>query len=217
MYKRALAAVGIAVAASTIASIAAVGPVSAADSKTLTIADVLLSDDAGSGQANVLDKNWRDYDLLTAAVLAVGATDLVPAAANKNAALTVLAPNDQAFRLLAQNVAKKSFRTEQQVLDALLAVEASSPGIIKTILTYHIIPAKLDPATVLASDNAQITTLGGGTFAVDVISKRAAFVQFVDGDPNARNAYLNKINVGGGELANGYIHGVDRVLRPIDL
>ena len=41
--------------------------------------------------------------------------------------------------------------------------------------------------------------------------------QEVDGDPNARNAFLNKINVGGGELANGYIHGVDRVLRPIDL
>ena len=58
---------------------------------------------------------------------------------------------------------------------------------------------------------------GCGTFAVDVINKRGAFVQFVDGDTNARNAYLNKINVGGGELANGYIHGVDRVLRPIDL
>ena len=42
-------------------------------------------------------------------------------------------------------------------------------------------------------------------------------LQFVDGDPNARNAFLNKISVGGGELANGYIHGVDRVLRPIDL
>eukprot|EP01041_Mallomonas_annulata_P041646 gene41645-65765_t len=55
MYKRALAAVGLAVAASTIASIA---PVSAADSKTLTIADVLLADDKASGQANVLDRNW---------------------------------------------------------------------------------------------------------------------------------------------------------------
>lgn len=217
MYKRALAAVGLAVAASTIASVAAVAPVSAADSKTLTIADVLLADDKASGQANVLDKNWRDYDLLTAAVLAVGATDLVPAAANKDAALTVLAPNDQAFRLLARDLTKQPMRTEQQVLDALLAVEAAAPGTIKTVLSYHIVPAELGPAAVLASDNAQVSTLGGGTFAVDVINKRVAFVQFVDGDPNARNAYLNKINVGGGELANGYIHGVDRVLRPIDL
>ena len=145
MYKRALAAVGIAVAASTVAAIA---PVSAADSKSLTIADVLLADDQASGQANVLDRNWRDYDLLTAAVLAVGATDLVPAAANKDAALTVLAPNDQAFRLLARDLTKKPMRTEQQVLDALLAVEAGAPGTIKTVLTYHIVPAKLGPAAV---------------------------------------------------------------------
>jgi uncharacterized surface protein with fasciclin (FAS1) repeats len=108
-------------------------------------------------------------------------------------------------------------RTEQQVLDTLLAVEAGAPGTIKTILTYHIVPAKLGPADVLASDHVQVTTLGGGTFTVDVINRRVAFVQFVDGDPNARNPFLNAINVGGGELANGYIHGIDRVLRPIDL
>ena len=217
MNKRALAALSIAAAASVLASTVPVGASGKADSKSLTIADVLLSDDAGSGQANVLDKNWRDYDLLTAAVLAVGATDLVPAAANKDAALTVLAPNDRAFRLLAQDLSKTKLRNEQAVLDALLAVEAAAPGTIKTVLMYHIIPAKLGPKDVLASDNVQVTTLGGGTFTVDVISKKAAFVQFVDADPNARNAFLNKISVGGGELANGYVHGVDRVLRPIDL
>lgn len=215
MYKRALAALGIAAAAATALAVPSASAQS--DSKSLTIADVLLADDKGSGQANVLDRNWRDYDLVTAAVLAVGANDLVPAAANKDAALTVLAPNDQAFRLLARDLTKRPMHTEQQVLDALLAVEAGAPGTIKTVLTYHIVPAKLGPTQVLNSDNAQVTTLGGGTFAVDVINKRVAFVQFVDGDPNARNPFLNKVNVGGGELANGYIHGIDRVLRPIDL
>ena len=217
MYKRALAALGIAAAASVLASTVSVGASAKVDPKTLSIADVLLADDAGSGQANVLDRNWRDYDLLTAAVLAVGASDLVPAAANKSAALTVLAPNDQAFRLLAHDLTKKPMRNEQQVLDALLAVEAAAPGTIKAVLSYHIVPAKLGPAAVLASDNVSVTSLGGGTFTVDVINRRAAFVQFVDGDPNARNAFLNKINVGGGELANGFVHGVDRVLRPLDL
>lgn len=219
MYKRALAALGIAAAAATAIAIpsASAASTSRTDSKSLTIADVLLADDRASGQANVLDRNWRDYDLVTAAVLAVGATDLVPAASNASASLTVLAPNDQAFRQLARDLTKRPMRSEQQVLDALLAVEAAAPGTIKTILTYHIVPAKLGPAAVLDSDHVQVTTLGGGTFTVDVINKRVAFVQFVDGDPNARNPYLNAINVGGGELANGYIHGIDRVLRPIDL
>lgn len=217
MIKRALAALAVTAAAATVVAAVPAGASGKVDPKTLSIADVLLADDAGSGQANVLDRNWRDYDLVTAAVLAVGANDLVPAAANKGASLTVLAPNDQAFRLLAQDLTKKRYRTEQQVLDALLAVEAGAPGTIKTVLTYHIVPAKLGPAAVLASDNVAVTTLGGGTFTVDVINKKTAFVQFVDGDPNARNPFLNKINVGGGELANGFIHGIDRVLRPIDL
>ncbi len=214
MYRRALAAVGIAVAASTIASIASIAPVSAADSTTLTIADVLLADDKGkdANDPNLFDKNWRDYDIVTEAVLLF--PDLVTAASNAGASLTVLAPNDQAFRTLATQLTKKHYRTEAEVFAAVASLGTDT---VKAVLTYHIVGAKLDPTTVLNSDNAQINTLGGGTFAVDVISKRAAFVQFVDGDPNARNAYLNKINVGGGELANGYIHGVDRVLRPIDL
>lgn len=213
MYKRALAAIGIAVAAS---SIAAVIPVSASttDSKTLTIADVLLSDDKGkdANDPNLFDRNWRDYDIVTEAVLLF--PDLVAAASNAGASLTVVAPNDQAFRILAQNVTKKSFRNEADVFAAIASLGTET---VKAVLTYHIVGAKLGPAAVLSSDNVQVPTLGGGTFTVDVISKRAVFVQFVDGDPNARNAYLNKVNVGGGELANGYIHGVDRVLRPIDL
>lgn len=217
MIKRALAALAVTAAAATAVAAVPAGAAGKVDPKTLSIADVLLADDAASGQANVLDRNWRDYDLVTAAVLAVGANDLVPAAANKGASLTVLAPSDQAFRILAQDLTKRRMRTEQQVLDALLAVEAGAPGTIKTILTYHIVGAKLGPAAVLASDNVAVTTLGGGTFTVDVINPRVAFVQFVDGDPNARNPFLNKINVGGGELANGYIHGIDRVLRPSDL
>jgi uncharacterized surface protein with fasciclin (FAS1) repeats len=211
MYKRAIAAIGIAVAASTVAAIT---PVAASDSKSLTIADVLLADDKGKDPAdpNLFDRNWRDYDIVTEAVLLF--PDLVTAASNAGASLTVLAPNDQAFRTLATQLTKKHYRNEADVFAAVASLGVDT---VKAVLTYHIVGAKLDPATVLASDNAQINTLGGGTFAVDVINKRAAFVQFVDGDPNARNAFLNKINVGGGELANGYIHGVDRVLRPIDL
>jgi len=199
---------GIALAA---AAFTAATPASPAGAAPATIADVVLSDSA-KDNAQGFDKNWHDYDIVTQAVLLF--PDLVAAISNPSANLTVLAPNDQAFRLLAQELFKQRYHSEADVLGALATLGLPT---VKAVLTYHIVGAGLSPATVLASDDAQVATLGGGTFGVDVINKRKAFVQFVDGDPDARNAFLNKINVGGGELANGYIHGIDRVLRPIDL
>lgn len=204
--------IGLGIALATAATALTVPASAASTPSTQTIADVLLADSAHD-DANGFDRNWRDYDIVTQAVL-LFPDDLVKAAADPDANLTVLAPNDQAFRLLAQQLFKKRFHTEADVLNALATLGLPT---IKSVLTYHIVGAALGPADVLASDDVQVATLNGGTFAVDVINKRAAFVQFVDGDPNARNAFLNRINVGGGELANGYIHGVDRVLRPIDL
>lgn len=209
MKKRFISAVAIGLAAATVASAAGVAPVSAAPSSS-TIADVLLSDAAKD--TNGFDRNWRDYDIVTQAVLLF--PDLVTAASNASASLTVLAPNDQAFRRLATDLTKKHYRTEADVVTALLTLGTDT---IKAVLTYHIVGAKLSPTAVLGSDNVAVTTLAGGTFTVDVINARSAFVQFVDGDPSSRNPFLNAISVGGGELANGYIHGIDRVLRPIDL
>ncbi len=126
----------------------------------------------------------------------------------------MLAPTDQAFRLLATSLTKKYYSRESDVFAAIASLGRDT---VKTVLTYHIVGAELDPATVLASDLVQVTTLSGeSSFTVDVINKRAAFVQFVDGDPDARNAFLKQVSVGV-PLANGYIHGIDRVLRLFDL
>lgn len=198
---------GIALAA---AAFTAATPASPAGAAPATIADVVLSDSA-KDNAQGFDRNWHDYDIVTQAVLLF--PDLVAAVSDPNASLTVLAPNDQAFRLLASELTKKHFRNEA---DVFAAVASLGTDTVKTVLTYHIVGAKLGASTVLNSDDAQVATLGGGTFAVDVINKRKKIVQFVDGDPNARNARLVQADLGGA-LANGFIHGVDRVLRPIDL
>jgi uncharacterized surface protein with fasciclin (FAS1) repeats len=198
---------GIALAA---AAFTAATPASPAGAAPATIADVVLSDSA-KDNAQGFDRNWHDYDIVTQAVLLF--PDLVAAVSDPNASLTVLAPNDQAFRLLASELTKKHFRNEA---DVFAAVASLGTDTVKTVLTYHIVGAKLGASTVLNSDDAQVATLGGGTFAVDVINKRRKIVQFVDGDPNARNARLVQADLGGA-LANGFIHGVDRVLRPIDL
>lgn len=208
MKKRSIAAgIGLAVALTTLAGVA---PAPSAGAANSTIADVLLSD-SKKDDANGFDRNWYDYDIVTQAVLLF--PDLVAAASNPDASLTVLAPNDQAFRILVHDLTKKWVNTEAGVFAAVASLGTDT---VKAVLTYHIVGAALSPAAVLSSDNVAVNTLAGGTFTVDVINKRVAFVQFVDGDPNARNPFLNRINVGG-VLANGYIHGIDRVLRPIDL
>lgn len=198
---------GIALAA---AAFTAATPASPAGAAPATIADVVLSDSA-KDNAQGFDRNWHDYDIVTQAVLLF--PDLVAAVSNPNANLTVLAPNDQAFRLLVRDLTKKHLNSEAEVFAAVASLGTDT---VKAVLTYHIVGAKLGASTVLASDNAQVTTLAGGTFAVDVINAKKASVQFVDGDPDARNARLVKADLGGA-LANGFIHGVDRVLRPIDL
>lgn len=208
MKRSLIAGLGLALAMSAVVVAPVTGTTAGATGST--IADVLLSDKA-QDDANGFDKSWRDYDIVTQAVLAF--PDLVAAASNPDASLTVLAPTDRAFQRLVKSLTGKTMKTEKEVFDAVVGLGLPT---VKAVLTYHIVGAKLDPKAVLSSDNVAVTTLQGGTFTVDVISKRAAFVQFVDGDPNARNAFLSAINVGG-VLANGYIHGVDRVLRPIDL
>ena len=154
---------GIALAA---AAFTAAAPASPAGAAPATIADVVLSDSA-KDNAEGFDKNWHDYDIVTQAVLLF--PDLVAAVSDPNASLTVLAPNDQAFRLLASELTKKHFRNEA---DVFAAVASLGTDTVKTVLTYHIVGAKLGAATVLNSDDAQVATLGGGTFAVDVINKR---------------------------------------------
>ena len=208
MKRSIIAGLGLALAMSAVVVAPVTGTTAGATAPT--IADVLLSDKA-QDDANGFDKSWRDYDIVTQAVLAF--PDLVAAASDPNASLTVLAPTDRAFQRLVKSLTGKTMKTEKEVFDAVVSLGLPT---VKTVLTYHIVGAKLDPKAVLSSDDVAVTTVQGGTFTVDVINKRFAFVQFVDGDPNARNAFLSAINVGG-VLANGYIHGVDRVLRPIDL
>ncbi len=175
-----------------------------------TIADVLVASTA-KADANGFDRNWGDYNIATKAVLLF--PDLVAAASDPSASLTLFAPSDQAFRLLATRLTHKSYSREGDVFAAVASLGLPT---VKAILEYHLVGAKLDPATVLKSDLVQLTTLSGSSFTVDVINKRTAFIQLVDGDPKARNPFVNRISIGGA-LENGFIHGIDRVLLPTPL
>ena len=179
---------------------------------------VLAADDG-------FDYNGRDYDILEAAAEAVvNAKPGTPVAAlnSPDAVLTVFAPNDNAFRWLVFSLTGRWYWSEATVLDKLVGAVSGLVGpaatidTIEAVLLYHVVlGAKVMSADVPALDGVDVTTVGGGTFRVNV---GRWFVSLVDKDPDALNPTL----VRGGldiETSNGksVIHTISLVLRPIDL
>jgi YD repeat-containing protein len=67
------------------------------------------------------------------------------------------------------------------------------------------------------SDGAVLgTLLEGSTIEVDVNGRRSKNVTLIDADTDDHDPRVVQGNVGGA-ATNGYAHGIDRVLRPIDL
>ena len=175
-----------------------------------TIAGLLLADKAGD--ANGFDHNWRDYDIVTQAVLAF--PDLTAAASDANAKLTVFAPNDRAFRRLVRDLTGTWPSSEKATFDAVVGLGLDT---VKTVLTYHIVGSAISAADAIAADGAAVPTLQGGTITVDVRHKRwDPVIRLIDQDPDARDPRVIEPNLGGA-LLNGYVHGIDRVLRPVNL
>ena len=180
---------------------------------TSSLAALLASD------GDTFDRSWRDFDILdqaVGAVLAAKPTSPVAVLADGTVPLTAFVPNDRAFQILAWDLTHRWYGSEQQVLTAL----AGAVGIdaIEQVLLYHVVPgATIDSGTALASDNAALTTAQGGTFKVDVLSKRAALVQLKDQDKNDVNPFLIRrqldLNAGNVQIA----HAITFVLRPADL
>src|SRR6478735_4616302 len=186
---------------------------SAASPGTTSLAAVLASD------GDTFDRNWYDFDILdqaVGAVLAAKPSSAVGVLADGTVPLTAFIPNDRAFQLLAHDLTHRWYFTEKGVLNAL--AKAAGIDAIEQVLLYHVVPgATIDSATALASDGAVLTTAQGGTFKVDVLSKRLGLVRLIDKDRNDINPYLIPwkldINKGNKQIA----HAITFVLRPADL
>jgi uncharacterized surface protein with fasciclin (FAS1) repeats len=171
-----------------------------------TLADILLSD------GDQFDSNPADYDIVTEAVLLF--PHLVAAASDPDAELTAFLPNDWAFRKLVRNLTGHSPIREKDVFDAVAALGTDT---VATVLTYHLIAGPpISFAAAKQSDNAVLTTLQGSTVTVDVKGRYGKLVKLIDNDPDAPDARIVQGDVGGA-AANGYAHGINRVLRPVDL
>ena len=186
----------------------------AAPTGTRSLAAVLTAN--GNGQ---FDGNPFDYDIVTQAVLAVVAAkpaSPVVLLANGDVALTAFLPSDVAFRDLVRQLTGKSYGSEKQVFDALVA--AAGVDTIEAVLLYHVVPgATIVSSDAVKADGAALTTAQGGTITVDVLVSWLGVVRLIDQDPTDANPYLNpfalNINKGNKQIA----HGITAVLRPIDL
>lgn len=199
--------VGLAAALGAIA----VAPTTASAAAKPTLAQILLSD-AAKDNAKGFDARWYDYDIVTQAVLAF--PDLTAAASDPNASLTVFLPKDYAFFRLAKQLGAPA-ANEEGTFNWLVA-NVGLPT-IKNVLMYHIVPgAKIPAAAALQSDGAQLGTLLSPDAKITVDVRSGNRIKLIDLDTNDRDAYVIQTDIGG-EAANGYAHGIGRVLRPIDL
>ncbi len=176
-----------------------------------TLAEVLLSDSAKDGPDG-FDRRWWDYDIVTQAVLLF--PDLVEAASDPDASLTVFLPNDQAFRRLVKEITGQWVWSEADVFDAVASLGTDT---VKNVLLYHIVPSKISYRDALGADGAVLgTLLPDASITVDVSGWKWKYVSLGDLDTDDRDPVVVRPNVGG-EALNGYAHGINRVLRPIDL
>ena len=206
-----------AVAAATVALAAPGDAATAASSQpardrlgSVSLATVLAAD------GHRFDKNWGDFDILDHAVTAVLKSkphSPVALLTKGGQRATVFAPTDRAFRKLVRSLTGTAPRTEKATFRRLAA--AAGIDTIEAVLLYHVVPGKtLTSAKVGTADGARLKTAQGGVVVVNV-TKRG--VRLIDRDPNATNPRaiprLLDINKGNRQVA----HGIDRVLRPIDL
>ncbi|MGG5819040.1 fasciclin domain-containing protein [Falsiroseomonas sp. HW251] len=155
------------------------------------------------------DSDVTDFDVLLRAVQDAGLTS---ALSDPTADLTVLAPTDAAFVELARAFGFTG-SDEAAAYDAIvatltsLAPDGNPIPLLTQVLTYHVVPERLDIAQLQAEGS--VATLNGASFVV-----RGGTV--VDAEPGLRDPRF----VPGGtdiEASNGAVQAIDRVLLPLDL
>ncbi|MBB4693430.1 fasciclin domain-containing protein [Paractinoplanes abujensis] len=178
---------------------------------TKSLAAVLTADKSG------FDRNGHDYDILTAAVQAVlkaKPASPVKVLADGKTPVTAFIPNDLAFRRLVADIQHTKRLPGEKA--AFTAVAGLGINTVESVLLYHVVPgATITRKAALKSDGAKLKTATGATIKVDVYGRWHKRIALIDADRSDRNPRINRfdINKGNKQIA----HGIDRVLRPIDL
>ena len=198
------AAAGLAAAPLMMASPALAAP------GTTSLGEVLLADTTSEGNPS-FDKNGGDFDILTAAVLAVlgdNADSPVKVLLDGETTLTAFIPTDAAFERTAGDL-DITAKNEANLTGKL--VEALGLGNIEQILLYHVVPGvKINAKTAAESDGAKLPMANKQTVVVNV-TKDGIFLKDKNKDLANPKVIVTDINKGNKQIA----HAINRVLLPV--
>lgn len=197
-------------AAALAASAMVSAPAQAAPKGSTSLAEVLAAD------GNRLDRSWDDFDIVEKAVYAVleaKPDSPVAVLADGDTALTAFVPTDRAFRRLVHDLTGDRKAREHGVLRAVTSV--ADADTLEAVLLYHVVPgATITYFQARNADGARLETALGSKVRVNVVGTD---VRLVDRDRDDLNPQvirsLKNLNKGNEQIA----HGINRVLRPIDL
>lgn len=197
------AGLGLAVASALASAPAA----SADDHGTASLAEALAADTTG------FDDDSRDFDVLAAgvgAVLAAKPGSPVAVVADGSVPLTAFLPNDGAFRALVHDLTGERVEDEEELFTAVASLGVDT---VEAVLLYHVVPGQtLDADTLGDADEEVLTTAQGGTVRVELEDYG---IRLADQDRGDRDGVVVRPDVNAGNLQ--VAHGVNLVLRPIDL
>jgi uncharacterized surface protein with fasciclin (FAS1) repeats len=161
--------------------------------KWLLACSVAFLSACGHHNPSVLDvaRNDPQFSTLVEAVQATGLQTTL----DGDGPLTVFAPTDAAFAALL---------TELGVTKAQLLADQA---LLTTVLTYHVLPTKVEKADVPLGK--AITTVQGGFFKIESGAGGALAIQ----DGRNRSAGITATDL---SARNGTVHVVDRVILPAD-
>jgi uncharacterized surface protein with fasciclin (FAS1) repeats len=169
-----------------------------------SVAGALISacggNDSGDDQTpgTMLDVATRGG--LSAVVLAATNAGLADGLRAPNTNLTLLAPTNDAFGLLANQL---GYRTVDELIKALPAAT------LKSILEYHVLPARLSRADLLAGGASQNTSLTQGGVVLPLALNTANGIKITDSVGRVGIVGLTDV-----PNDNGVLHVIDRVLLP---
>ena len=165
---------------------------------------------------NSFDNDGSNYDILTAAVLAVleaKPKSTVSALTDGSVALTAFIPNDDAFINLVEAYTGAAPASESA---AFTAVATLGIDTVENVLLYHVVvgPAILSPDALKANGASLATALKGASIGVTVKGTTITLGDndVVAADPKVLLPQVD-INKGNKQVA----HGIDAVLLPVQL
>jgi uncharacterized surface protein with fasciclin (FAS1) repeats len=160
------------------------------------IAEVMVGGAAMYPTKDIIDNavNSKDHTTLVAAVKAAGLVDTLKGAGP----FTVFAPTNAAFGALPAGT-----------VDTLLKPE--NKGMLTQVLTYHVVPGKLDAAALKSQimaggGKAMLKTAAGGMLTASMSGNAIVITDSKGG--------MAKVGIADVIQSNGVIHVVDKVLLP---